>query len=114
PVDVSYRPTRGANVEDVVAAAVREELKAQADGHVLVFLPGAAEIQWAQEAVLPIAREHDAAVLPLYGSLPFDEQQRAIAPSSRRKIVLSTNIAETSLTIDGVRTVIDSGLARVP
>lgn len=110
PVDVSYRPTRGARLEDAVADAVRDELD-QSDGHVLVFLPGAAEIQRAQDA---IGRPGDAVVLPLHGSLPFDEQQRAIAPNSRRKIVLATNIAETSLTIDGVRTVIDSGLARVP
>ncbi len=113
PVDVSYRPTRGDHVEDVVAAVVREEI-ARSDGHILVFLPGAAEIQRAQEAIGSSAREHDAMVLPLHGSLPFDEQQRAIAPSGKRKIVLATNIAETSLTIDGVKTVIDSGLARVP
>lgn len=109
PVDISYRSRGGDYQENVVADAVMEQPD---DGHVLVFLPGAEEIRRAQEAI------HDRApsrlVLPLHGSLAFEEQQRAIAPSRTPKIVLATNIAETSLTIDGVRTVIDSGLARQP
>lgn len=109
PVDISYRPRGGEYLEHVVADAVMDQPD---DGHVLVFLPGAEEIRRAQEAILDRAPSRQ--VFPLHGSLAFEEQQRAIAPSRTPKIVLATNIAETSLTIDGVRTVIDSGLARNP
>ncbi len=68
----------------------------------------------AQRELAGIGQRHDLAVLPLYGSLPAEEQMTALQPSSRRKIILATNIAETSLTIEGVRWVIDAGLARVP
>src|SRR5207248_8121430 len=61
----------------------------------------------------PLAQQQDLLVLPLHGSLPADEQTLALRPAGRRKVILATNIAETSLTIDGVRTVIDSGLARL-
>jgi ATP-dependent helicase HrpB len=107
PVSISHKPRGGGYLEDAVADAVAE---APDDGHALVFLPGAAEIQAAQAAIA--GRLPGRLVLPLYGSLPFDEQRRAVAPSRDLKIVLATNIAETSLTIDGVRTVIDSGLSR--
>jgi ATP-dependent helicase HrpB len=109
PVEVSYRSRSGAYLEEAVADAV---LDSPDDGHVLVFLPGAMEIARAQQAIGD--RAPSRKVLPLHGSLPFEDQQRAIAPSSQPKIVLATNIAETSLTIDGVTTVIDSGLARKP
>src|SRR5439155_2776691 len=66
-----------------------------------------------QRKLEPLAAREDLLVLPLHGSLPAEEQTLALAPARRRKVVLATNIAETSLTIDGVRTVIDSGLARV-
>ena len=72
-----------------------------------------AEIRRVQKEVEPLAREQGAVVYPLHGSLPAEDQDRALRPDSRRKIILATNIAETSLTIDGVTTVIDSGLARV-
>ncbi|MDK2972511.1 MAG: ATP-dependent helicase HrpB [Candidatus Sumerlaeota bacterium] len=81
-----------------------------ASGHVLVFLPGIGEIRRVEER---IARD-TGTVHILHSSVSAEEQDRALAPSDGRKIVLATNIAETSLTIDGVRTVIDSGLARVP
>src|SRR5205085_5781444 len=61
----------------------------------------------------PIANRDDLLVIPLHGNLPSDEQFAALKPASKRKVILATNIAETSLTIDGVTTVIDSGLARV-
>jgi ATP-dependent helicase HrpB len=82
-------------------------------GHLLIFLPGMDEIRRTMQRLEPLAQAWDADLLPLHGALPPDQQYRALAPSSRRKIILATNIAETSLTIDGVRTVIDGGYARV-
>ena len=82
-------------------------------GDVLVFLPGAGEIRRAAEALAPLAGSQDLLVLPLHGELPPAEQNRAVRPADRRKVILSTNVAETSVTIDGVVAVIDSGLARL-
>lgn len=96
-----------------VASAVRSLANDGLDGHVLVFLPGAAEIRRAMEACEKVARDHDLALLPLHGDLPPAEQDRAVGPSSRRKVILSTNVAESSVTIDGVVAVVDSGLVRV-
>jgi ATP-dependent helicase HrpB len=96
-----------------VASAVRSALSASADGHVLVFLPGASEIRKAREACARIAEEHDARLLPLHGDLSPAEQDRAVGPSRERKVILATNVAESSVTIDGVVAVVDSGLARV-
>jgi ATP-dependent helicase HrpB len=95
-----------------VVSAVRAATT-EASGDVLVFLPGSADIRRALTALEPLAAERDLLVLPLHGDLPIAEQARAVEPASRRKVVLSTNVAETSVTIDGVTTVIDSGLARV-
>jgi ATP-dependent helicase HrpB len=84
-------------------------------GDILVFLPGAREIRGARERVAPFAERAGYVCLELHGSLSLDEQDRAIRrdPEGRTKIIFSTNIAETSLTIDGVGTVVDTGLARV-
>ncbi|MCU0225254.1 MAG: ATP-dependent helicase HrpB [Acidobacteria bacterium] len=82
-------------------------------GDILVFLPGAAEIRRAREACTGLAAAHDLEIVPLHGDLPSAEQDRAVRPAPRRKLILSTNVAETSVTIDGVTVVIDSGLARV-
>ncbi len=90
-----------------------QALREAGDGHVLVFLPGAGEIRRAQRTCEPLARQAGALLLPLHGSLSPEEQDRAVAPSRQRKIILSTNVAESSVTIAGVSTVIDSGLARV-
>jgi ATP-dependent helicase HrpB len=97
------------SLERKVAAAVKRALRDEPEGDVLVFLPGAGEIRRCKDALGAI----DAEVLPLHGDLPPAEQDRAIARALRRKVILSTNVAETSLTIDGVTAVIDSGLARV-
>ncbi|MBX6332371.1 MAG: ATP-dependent helicase HrpB [Gemmatimonadaceae bacterium] len=116
PVDVRYVPPRqGATPERGVVAAVRTVLARDA-GDVLVFLPGAREIRRVQSALDGESLGDGVHVLPLYGDLSPAEQDRAIAPSApgARKVVLATSIAETSLTIEGVRVVIDSGLARVP
>jgi ATP-dependent helicase HrpB len=94
-----------------VAAAVRRAL-AEGDGDVLAFLPGVGEILRTQAELAGPARAQDWLVLPLYGELDFAEQDRALAPSPRRKVILATNVAETSLTVPGVRAVVDSGLAR--
>ncbi|HBE70290.1 MAG TPA: ATP-dependent helicase HrpB [Planctomycetaceae bacterium] len=81
------------------------------DGDILAFLPGVGEIRAVEQNLLVSQESWD--VLPLYGSQRPEEQNLALAPSSKRKVILATNIAETSLTIDGVRIVIDSGQARV-
>ncbi len=99
-------------LEDQVRAAVRKLLQADLQGHVLVFLPGAAEIRRAAAALEETARAHGIEVLPLHGDLPPEEQDRAVRSSNTRKVILSTNVAETSITIDGVVAVIDSGLER--
>ena len=100
-------------IGDQVAAAVRKLTVPGALGHTLVFLPGAAEIRYAAEACRELARDRDLLLLPLHGDLSPEEQDRALAPSRQRKVILSTNVAETSVTIEGVTAVVDSGLARV-
>ncbi|MDP1748701.1 MAG: ATP-dependent helicase HrpB, partial [Reyranella sp.] len=100
-------------IEDTMAAAIRRAL-AEESGSALVFLPGVGEIRRVGERLQGLDPTIDIA--PLYGDLSPAEQDRAIAPSpaGRRKVVLATSIAETSLTIEGVRIVIDGGLMRVP
>ncbi len=93
-----------------VTSALHRLLHAGLDGDVLVFLPGAAEIRRARESLAELERERDLLVLPLYGDLPPAEQDRAVGPADRRKVILSTNVAETSVTIDGIVAVVDSGL----
>jgi ATP-dependent helicase HrpB len=96
-----------------VVSAVRRCLREDPAGDVLVFLPGAGEIRRASEALSALAGESGVALLPLHGDLPLADQVRAVEPSARRKVVLSTNVAESSVTIDGVTAVVDSGLARI-
>ncbi len=104
PVEVRYEPGTS------VAAAVRSRL-AGPGGHVLCFLPGAPEIRQVQAELR--GQTGAALVLPLHGTLTADEQDQALAPASVRKVILATNLAETSLTVDGVTDVIDSGLHKV-
>jgi ATP-dependent helicase HrpB len=112
PVAVRYLAQEAqGRVGDYVPPAVRQAL-AETTGDLLVFLPGAGEIRRCAEALADLAGKID--IRPLYGDLPFAEQERAILPGSRRKVVLATNIAETSLTIEGVAVVVDSGLERRP
>lgn len=100
PIDIRYAPGLS------MTAAVREVAKT-AKGHILCFLPGAREIERVRnELGIPN-------VFPLHGSLDVDAQERALAPSAERKILLATNVAETSLTVEGVTDVIDSGLQKV-
>ena len=114
PVEVRYlaRDPEG-RLPISVAAAVQRALEEQ-PGDALVFLPGAREIRQTQELLTPILGG-DTEVLPLYGDLPWESQQRAIQPGGgRRRVVLATPIAETSLTIEGVRIIVDAGYVRVP
>lgn len=115
PVDIRYRErAAGEPVEDAVAMAIRAAL-AEESGSVLAFLPGQREIQRTAER-LEARLPENCDVVPLYGQLDGRAQDMAIRPAAagRRKIVLATSIAETSITIDGVRVVIDSGLSRLP
>lgn len=113
PVETHYLDRRPeARIEDLTARTVRMALAEHPDGDVLVFLPGAGEIHRTADRLEDVPAD----VYPLFGNLPQDEQDRAIEPSppGRRKVVLSTDIAESSLTIEGVRIVVDGGLMRVP
>ncbi len=114
PVETRFAPQRGPDLPRHVAATVSDALQSES-GSVLVFLPGAREIGRV-ESLLAGRVPGDVDVLPLFGAMPPAAQDAAIAapPSGRRKVVLATNVAETSLTIEGVRVVIDSGLERVP
>jgi ATP-dependent helicase HrpB len=102
-------------IERAVAEAVTRSLRAD-PGSVLAFLPGAAEIRRTETLLREQVKDPMVDIVPLFGGLDWVAQNQAIAPASagRRKVVLATSIAETSLTIDGVRIVVDSGLARVP
>ena len=116
PVETRYlgRDPR-ASIERQAADAVERALRAES-GSLLVFLPGAGEIRRTEELLKERIRDTNVDTVGLFGALDAREQDRAISPSppGRRKVVLATSIAETSITIEGVRVVIDSGLARVP
>ncbi len=113
PVEVRYAPLgRDEALERAVAVAARACL-VDGDGDVLVFLPGAREIRAAERVLGERAAQENIDVVPLHGDLPPEAQDRAIRRGPRRKIILSTNVAETSVTIEGVTSVVDSGLARV-
>ncbi|MBR0557600.1 ATP-dependent helicase HrpB [Ciceribacter sp. L1K23] len=115
PVEIRYRDRPGtASIEETVTTAVSQALREE-EGSILAFLPGQAEIRRVAERLQSIV-DDDIAITSLYGNLTGKEQDEAIkpAPSGRRKVVLATSIAETSITIDGVRIVIDSGLQRLP
>jgi ATP-dependent helicase HrpB len=114
-VEIRWVPReRRGRVEDATVAAVQRALREET-GDVLVFLPGIGEIMRTQSA-LQSSVGPDVDIYPLAGALSLAEQDAALAPSppGRRRVVLSTDIAETSLTVDGVRVVVDSGLARAP
>ena len=116
PVETLYLGRNTAErFEDAVARAVMQALGEQA-GSVLVFLPGQGEIHRTVQRLNERLRDPSVDVVALYGALDKSEQDRAIepAPPGRRKVVLATSVAETSLTIEGVRVVIDGGLSRVP
>ncbi len=111
PLDLKTEPRE---IAPRVAAAVERALaEAPGGGGVLAFLPGVAEIRRAEEILGGRAAVAGCAILPLYGELGPEAQDAAIAPNARRKIVLATNVAETSVTVAGVSAVVDCGLARI-
>ena len=113
PVEIAYAPQRlEQRLPQRVELGVRDALR-RTPGDVLVFLPGLGEIRAAAKALAGLAAEHDLALVELYGDLPADRQDAALLPGARRKLVLATNVAETSVTIPGVTAVVDCGLARV-
>ena len=112
PVEIGYRPPAEDEERDLpceISAAVRE---LPPDSDILVFLPGERDIREAADHLARVQPNDE--IIPLLASLPAGEQQRAFRLSSKRRIVLATNVAETSVTIPGIRCVIDSGLARIP
>jgi ATP-dependent helicase HrpB len=112
PVEIRHQPRDLANPRDLpeaMARAIRAVL-AEASGDVLAFLPGMGEIRRVEAALAEV----DALVLPLHGDLPPAAQDLALRPGERRRIVLATSIAETSLTVPGVRIVVDGGYRRAP
>ena len=96
-----------------IVSAVKRALQEAPTGDILAFVPGAGEIRQARVALEDTAEASGLDVVPLHGDLPVDQQARAVAPGRRRKVILSTNVAESSITVEGVTVVIDSGLARV-
>ncbi|NQU40678.1 MAG: ATP-dependent helicase HrpB [Lentisphaerae bacterium] len=97
---------------ELVARELPGVLRDHPDGDVLIFMPGAYEIRRTLEAIRRETAARDCLVMPLYGDLSPEEQDRAVSPASQRKIIVATNVAETSLTIEGIQVVIDSGLVR--
>jgi ATP-dependent helicase HrpB len=117
PVEIEYLPHRlGTNsppVWEVAADVFRNFVHAGGQGDVLVFMPGGFEISQTLEAIRHTSEAKGYILLPLHGELPPRDQDAAVARYEQPKVVVATNVAETSITIDGVRLVIDSGLARV-
>jgi ATP-dependent RNA helicase HrpB len=115
PIDIEHLATPDHRpLHEQVTGAVRRLLRDGPEGDVLVFLPGAGEIRRAQETLGSAPGMGALAILPLHGELTLEEQTRAVRPDpARRKIILSTNVAESSITVEGVVAVVDSGLARI-
>ncbi len=115
PVTMEYLPRRlGANAPPVWDMAADAFARHASEGDVLVFMPGAYEIQRTIEAIRQKPQSRGYVLLPLHGELPPRDQDAAVGKHDRPKVVVATNVAETSITIDGIRLVIDSGLARIP
>ena len=114
PVEVRYQTVRDQRpISEQAAETIARIINSGADGDVLVFMPGMSEINATINAVSHEKFRERVACIALHGDLPAEEQDRAFAPNPLRKIVVSTNVAETSVTIDGIRHVVDAGLARV-
>ncbi len=113
PIAIDHLPYSPEPLERQISSALKRLNREGETGHVLVFLPGLAEIRRAMRECDPAARAADMLVLPLHGDLSPEEQDRAVSPGKQRKLILATNVAESSVTVDGVTAVIDSGLARI-
>jgi ATP-dependent helicase HrpB len=112
-LSISHLPYSPKPLETQLTEALELLIAEQPSGDVLAFLPGAAEIRRAMRESQAVARRAGLLVLPLHGDLTPAEQDRAVAPASQRKVILATNVAESSVTVEGVTAVIDSGLARI-
>lgn len=114
PVEITYSaPSADENIWDAAAKVLRGMLTDGISGDALVFMPGVYEINRCVDSLRRRSGSEKLTVLPLYGNLPPKFQDEVMGPSEHRKVIVATNIAETSLTIPGVRHVIDSGLARI-
>lgn len=111
-LSIRHLPYSPEPLEQQVRKAVELLIDTGHTGDTLVFLPGAVEIRRAMRACEAIARRAEVLMFPLHGSLPAKDQDRALLPASQRKLILATNVAESSVTVDGVTAVIDGGLAR--
>jgi ATP-dependent helicase HrpB len=112
PVEIDYQPRRLSDPWPVAVAEAVKHLLERTDGDVLAFLPGLQEIRHTARHLEDVAEEKNVAILPLHGDLPAEQQDAALLPQDRRKVVLATNVAETSVTVEGITGVVDSGLAR--
>src|SRR5689334_10147217 len=101
PLEIEYTPHSAAPIEEQVALALGRLASGKVTGHTLVFLPGAAEIRRAQIACSSVAKRNGLQLLTLHGDQSPEEQDRAVSPSTERKVILSTNVAESSVTIEG-------------
>lgn len=114
PVTVTYTDLRDERrAEQKVADTVAHIVNSGEEGDILVFMPGMGEINRTLGELRSVRTNERLNCLPLHGDLPMEQQDLAFAPSERRKVIVATNVAETSVTIDGVRHVVDSGLARI-
>ncbi len=112
PVRIDYlRRIERQQISELATSGIEQVLK-QTDGDVLVFLPGVGEIMRTRNELEALARRHNLAVFTLFGDMTAEDQDRVLAPCAQRKVVLSTNVAETSVTIEGITAVVDTGLAR--
>ena len=116
PVRLCYPPRQGNETDEAQLKRTVELALRETDGDLLVFLPGMREIQRGERLLFDSAQAANADVLPLYGELPVEQQAAVLRadPSGARRIVLATNVAESSVTLPGVKAVIDTGLAREP
>lgn len=112
PVEIRYQPRHEKQPWPAAVASAVAGVLPQTPGDLLVFLPGLQEIRHTAHELAGLAAQHNLLVLPLYGDLPPDEQDRALLPQPQRRIVLATNVAETSVTVEGITAVIDTGLER--
>lgn len=111
-IALSHQPYSPDPLDVQVRRAVELLVSEKQAGHILVFLPGAAEIRRAMRECSAVAKRADLLMLPLHGDLSPAEQDRVVLPTSQQKLILATNVAESSVTVEGVAAVIDSGLAR--
>lgn len=112
PVEIRYEPKNDSTPWPAAAARAVERLLRDMPGDILAFLPGWNEIRQSARELEEFAANNDLLIAPLHGDLPAEEQDRALLPQSRRRIVLATNVAETSVTVEGISGVVDAGLAR--